>query len=566
MTILVSHLVITDPDDTYPGGFTLTVQNGTNYTRSGNTITPAANFSGNLTVPVYVNDGDANSNTYNLTVAVTAVNDVPVISGQNSVSTPEETAVTILVSHLVITDPDDTYPGGFTLTVQDGTNYTRSGNTITPAANFSGNLTVPVYVNDGDANSNTYNLTVAVTAVNDVPVISGQNSVSTPEETAVTILVSHLVITDPDDTYPGGFTLTVQNGTNYTRSGNTITPAANFSGNLTVPVYVNDGDANSNTYNLTVAVTAVNDVPVISGQNSVSTPEETAVTILVSHLVITDPDDTYPGGFTLTVLDGTNYTRSGNTITPAANFSGNLTVPVYVNDGDANSNTYNLTVAVTAVNDVPVISGQNSVSTPEETAVTILVSHLVITDPDDTYPGGFTLTVQNGTNYTRSGNTITPAANFNGNLTVPVYVNDGDANSNTYNLTVAVTAVNDVPVISGQNSVSTPEETAVTILVSHLVITDPDDTYPGGFTLTVQNGTNYTRSGNTITPAANFSGNLTVPVYVNDGDANSNTYNLTVAVTAVNDVPVISGREQREHPRRNRGDHPGESPGHHRPG
>ena len=43
-------------------------------------------------------------------------------------------------------------------------------------------------------------------------------------------------------------------------------------------------------------------------------------------------------------------------------------------------------------------------------------------DPDNTFPTGFTLSVQNGTNYTRSGNTITPATNFNGALTVPTTV------------------------------------------------------------------------------------------------------------------------------------------------
>jgi len=42
--------------------------------------------------------------------------------------------------------------------------------------------------------------------------------------------------------------------------------------------------------------------------------------------------------------------------------------------------------------------------------------------------------------------------NFNGDLSVPVRVNDGTDDSDTYNLTVTVTAVNDAPVISTQKN------------------------------------------------------------------------------------------------------------------
>jgi hypothetical protein len=100
--------------------------------------------------------------------------------------------------------------------------------------------------------------------------------------------------------------------------------------------------------NFTVIVANVNDAPVITGQtpNPIPLERDTPLTITLGHLLVTDPDDTYPGNFTLTVLDGTNYTRSGDTITPGANFVGTLTVPVRVNDGTANSGNFNLVVSV----------------------------------------------------------------------------------------------------------------------------------------------------------------------------------------------------------------------------
>ena len=125
----------------------------------------------------------------------------------------------------------------------------------------------------------------------------------------------------------------------------------------------------------TVLVTAtnVNDAPEITGQNPISTNEDTSREIAFGDLLVTDPDNTYPAGFSLTVLPGTNYTLVGNTLTPALNFNGALTVPVYVNDGELQSNTYDLTVTVTAVNDAPVANPQ-TLNTNEDTPLVITLT------------------------------------------------------------------------------------------------------------------------------------------------------------------------------------------------
>ena len=103
----------------------------------------------------------------------------------------------------------------------------------------------------------------------------------------------------------------------------------------------------SNIATRNISVTAVNDAPVITGQAPLTMLVDTSLGIVFANLTVTDPDNTYPTGFTLTVLDGTNYTHVGNTITPTTGYIGALTVPVKVNDGVADSNTYNLNVSVT---------------------------------------------------------------------------------------------------------------------------------------------------------------------------------------------------------------------------
>jgi len=506
--------------------------------------TPNADWSGTDTFTYNANDGTANSaSPATVTITVNAVNDAPVITGQDPLVTTEDTPLTIALENLTVTDPDNTYPTGFSLVLSDGANYTVSDMTITPSAGFNGTLTVPVTVSDGTDTSDVFNLEVTVTEVSDVPVITGQNPLITPEETPLEITLGDLTVTDPDNTYPDDFTLTAQDGTNYTRTGNTVTPADDFNGTLTVPVRVNDGTADSEVFSLEVTVTAVNDAPVITGQTSAVTPEETELALTLGHLTVTDPDNTYPDDFTLTAQDGTNYTRTGNSIIPGANFNGTLTVPVTVSDGTDISDVFNLEVTVTEVSDVPMIIGQNPLTTPEETALEISPDDLTVTDANSTYPDGFTLTAQDGTDYTRTGNSITPGADFNGTLTVPVTVNDGTDDSNVFNLGVTVTAVNDAPEITAQSVLTTEERTPLTITPGHLTVTDPDNTWPVDFTLSVRDGQNYSRSDATITPSAGFVGNLTVPVSVSDGIESSSPFYLTVNVDdSSNIAPEIKGQ------------------------
>lgn len=282
-------------------------------------------------------------------------------------------------------------------------------------------------------------------------------------------------------------------------------------------------------------VSGGNSAPVITGQSALTTAEETDITLALGDFTVTDSDHTYPTGFTLTVNSGSNYTVSGNTVSPATDFVGTLTVPVTVNDSVDDSASFNASITVTNVNDAPVIASQNSISTNEDNSRLLTVSDFNITDPDDS---SFTLSVGTGSNYSVSGNTVTPSANFNGTLTVPVTVNDGEASSSSFNASVTVNSVNDAPSITGLPTVSVNEDDNVALTVGQFTISDVDDS---SFTLTVQSGSNYTLIGNTVYPATDFNGSLSVDVYVNDGETNSASETLTITVDPVNDAPEISG-------------------------
>src|SRR5690606_3665342 len=322
----------------------------------------------------------------------------------------------------------------FTVAATAGANYTVSGAaTIVPASNYYGPLTVPITVSDGTSPSAPFNFALTVNAVNDAPVITGHDPINIDEAEPFELLVSQINITDPDieDVYPDDFALTILSGSDYSVQGTTITPIANFSGTLEVPVFVKDpAGANSNTFTINIEVNAVNDPPVITGQAvALNINEDQSVVLNLAQLTVVDPDNV-PADLTMVVQAGPNYTFSGLTVTPTANFNGALQVSVVVNDGELNSAPFNMLVTVNPVNDAPVITGQNPVTTTEDVPLTISLGDLLVTDPDanNPYPGAFTMTASPGANYTLGGPgnlTVTPTLDFTGTLSVPVVVNDG---------------------------------------------------------------------------------------------------------------------------------------------
>lgn len=488
------------------------------------------------------NNGNPNEDDYaKVIVTPRSPNVPPKITGQHPLATPEDTALTVTLDDLIVTDPDNSYPNGFTLTLQSGANYTLLGPTqLLPSSNFDGTLTVPVIVNDGTDDSPIFDLSVSVTPVNDPPVITGQNPMGTPEDAARTVTVDDLQVADVDNTYPNGFTVTLQTGTNYTLLDPTqLQPAANYYGLLTVPVTVNDGTSNSLPFNLSVTVTPVNDAPLITGQTPLSTQPATPVTIALTNLSVSDPDSSFPGDFALIIHSGPGYTISGpNEITPEPDVTGDLIVSVSVSDGAAESAIFPLDVSITT-NIPPVISGQQPLATDEDTSLTITLGDLTVTDPDSD-PGDFVLILSPGTNYDLTGNEITPSGNFNGTLSVPAIVSDGIASSDIFNLVIDVNPVNDPPVINAQAvPLGTPGHTPITLTLAELTISDPDND-PADFVLTVEPGANYDITGaNEITPTAGFDGELPVAVVVSDGTDTSALFDVDVAVAPPPNIIVI---------------------------
>jgi gliding motility-associated-like protein len=462
------------------------------------------------------------------------------IIAQKPLTTRQGQPITLQLTDLTIEDEEKYgYPSGFELKIHDGDNYSFSGNTIYPEPNFTGILTVAVRVKKDNDQSDKYELKIDVQPLpNTAPTITGQKTLTTKQNQSITIHYFDLIVDDPDNKYPNDFSMTLANGDNYALSERTVIPNQGYTGVLNIPVTVNDGKANSQPFNLTIQVvetTSVNVAPVISGQTPITISKNSSVTIKYSHLIVTDPDNNYPNGFTITLAQGSNYTLMDRTVTADKDYVGKLNVPVTVNDGNANSQPFTLTIHVletASVNVAPVISGQIAITIRKDSSVVIQPSHLFVTDPDDIYPNGFILTVFSGNNYSIIGATVTPQAGFTGSLDVPVIVNDGKNNSEPFTLKIDVvdTLSNTALVITGQLPVTILKDQPIQLLPTHLIVIDSSHTYPLGFAMTILAGDNYSVSETTITPSLNYEGELIIPIRISNNHATSNEYNFIITV------------------------------------
>jgi hypothetical protein len=284
--------------------------------------------------------------------------------------------------------------------------------------------------------------------VNDAPVIESQEELTTLEGEPLTIDTSLLTISDADidPVYHVDFELTVYGGNNYTYSNGTLTPDAGFTGALVVPISVNDGAAESATFELLVSVGTDKVAPEILGQVPLQTLEDQPIVISLDDLVV-DFLGGDPASLAVIVHAGQFYSHTGTTVTPLANFSGALAVPVTVSDGLLESEVFDLVITVVAVNDAPLITGQHPLQTLERTPIEITAADLLLSDPDNEL-SELSLRVLDGAGYQRVGNTVTPEADIIGALDVKVVVSDGQLDSDTFDLSIQVIADSVSPEIS----------------------------------------------------------------------------------------------------------------------
>jgi hypothetical protein len=540
---------------------------------------------------------------------------------------------------------------------------------FTPNANYNGVRTFTYLATDNGGNqSNTVNGTITVTAVNDAPVNTVPGAQAGTEDT--TKAITGLSIADVD---AGGssmtVTLAVTNGTLTVSGGtagiagsgtSTVTltgtvaqinatlaatvnyvPTQDFNGAATLTMTTSDngntgaGGTLTDVDTVTITLAAGADIVADTATADINTP----VTINVLG------NDTFENaGKVITAVNGTAITDGGPAVavtngsvalvggqlvfTPATNYNGAVPVFTYTVTSGGITETANVNVTVTEVNNTPTITAPASQAVTEDVATQITglsfadvdagAGNLIVTlsapagSLSATTGGGVTVagsgtgsitltgTLANINTFVSTGTGVfyTTAANANGAVTLTVNLNDqgntgldpgltGTAANEqaTSTVTLNISAVNDAPVLdldgnvagTGYATTFTENGAAVRITDSDQVLTD-DATNLASATITLTNwkagdvlsigsipaGITYSLSGPnnnilTLSGAAsvedyrvalraitysNTSENpdttpRTLTVVVNDGQYDSGVATTTVTVASVNDAPTL---------------------------
>jgi len=190
----------------------------------------------------------------------------------------------------------------------------------------------------------------------------------------------------------------------------------------------------------------------------------------------------------------------------------------------------------------PEIVGQDSIVLARREPYVLTVSDFDILDLDT--PADSMVLVVNGdqvSNAIVQDSLIMPNDAFQGVLSVPVQVFDGETYSDFYNAEIEVR--NDVPKIVGQDTIIKISGTAFALELDHLIVEDKDDDYPGIFWLQVfeDSTEHYTISSEILTDIT-YHDTLVARVAVFDGLDYSDPFDVKVKM--LSPIPKVVGQNE----------------------
>ncbi|MEZ8744004.1 tandem-95 repeat protein [Vibrio sp. 10N.261.49.A5] len=521
------------------------------------TITPDADYNGDLDLSFDIIDNDGGEVQVGLDITVNPLNDLP--QAQDQQFTIEEDGTLLFTDADLLAgasdiDGDELSIENVLYTGADGV-LTDNGDgsySFAPNENFNGDVNFSFDVSDG-TDTVQANIDVSVTPENDPPV-AGSTSYTVHEDNSITISDEQLLANTSDiegDVAVDSVTYTGADGVFEDNGDGTYTfsPNENFNGEVSLDVVVTDEEGATESTTAGITVLEVNDPP-IAGSTSYSVNEDEVITISSEQLLANASD--IEGEV---AIDSVNYTGSDGIFTdngdgtfsfaPNANFDGDVSLDVVVTDEEGATVATNASIDVLPVNDAPV-SGDLAYSVDEDGSITLSQEQLLAqasdVDGDDltaanlTVGGDATVTANDDGSFT-----ITPDANFNGDIDLNFDITDGDATLQaTADLTV--NPVNDLPTV-GEPQFVTQEDTSFTFTEEQLLQNAGDI---DGDNLSVENvasdsGTLVDNGDGTYTfaPNENFDGNVNVTFDVNDGTATVPA-EATIDVQSVVDMPELS--------------------------
>ncbi|HEY8035381.1 MAG TPA: retention module-containing protein [Methylobacter sp.] len=536
------------------------------------TITPAANYNGPVSLSYSVIDGQGGSIAANQSYTLAAVNDGPAGAGAAVLAQgTEDTAYTVSAADLLqgFSDVDGNSLSVSNLSADHGT-VTANPNgsyTVTPDANYNGPVSLSYSVIDGQGGSIAANQSFSLAAVNDAPAGAAAAVLAAgSEDSAYTVSAADLLqgFSDVDRDSLSVSNLSADHGTVTANPDGsyTITPAANYNGPVSLSYNVIDGQGGSIAANQSFSLAAVNDAPAGAATASlIAGTEDTRYTVSAADL-LQGFSDVDRDSLSVSNLSADHGTVTANpdgsyTVTPAANYNGPVSLSYNVIDGQGGSIAANQSFSLAAVNDAPAGAATASlIAGTEDTRYTVSAADLLqgFSDVDRDSLSVSNLSSDHGTVTANPDGsyTVTPAANYNGPISLSYSVIDGQGGSIAANQSFSLAAVNDAPAGAATASlIAGSEDSAYTVSAADLLqgFSDIDGDSLSVSNLSADHGTVTANPDGsyTVTPAANYNGPVSLSYNVIDGQGGSIAANQSFSLAAVNDEEHHDEEHDEEH-------------------
>ncbi|MEZ8832204.1 tandem-95 repeat protein [Vibrio cyclitrophicus] len=523
---------------------------------------PNENFNGQVQLGVTIRDEDGAEVDTVINVDVLPINDAPV-SGDLAYNVNEDGSITLSQEQLLsqasdvegqdLTASDLTVDGNATVTANDDGSFT-----IVPEANFNGDIDIQFNITDGtDTVQATADLTV--NPVNDLP--APQDQQFSIEEDGTLQFTDADLLTGATDI--DGDNLTVE-GISYTGGDGVLTdhgdgtytfaPNENFNGDVNFSFDVSDGTETVSA-NIDVTVTPENDPPV-AGSTSYMVNEDNAITISDEQLLANSSDVEGAVSVDSVTYSGTDGVFQDNgdgsyTFLPNENFSGDISLDLIVADEDGSIDETTAGITVLEVNDPPV-AGPTSYTIDEDSVLTFSESQILVNASD--VEGDVELV---GINYDGSDGIFTvngdgtcsfaPNENFNGQVQLGVTIKDEDGATVDTHINVDVLPINDPPT-SGDLAYTINEDSSITLSQDQLLARAGDIDSENLEAINLSTDENATIQQNddgsyTITPDADYNGDLDLSFDIIDNDGGSVQVGLDITVNPLNDLPQAQDQQ-----------------------
>lgn len=325
------------------------------------------------------------------------------------------------------------------------------------------------------------------------------------------------------------------------------TPTANYQGEDTFSYTITDDNGETSTATVKVTVNNVNDAPT-AVDDTFTLAEDSqnfVLNVLSNDSFAPDLNEVLTITATSTPSNGTvaiSADKKQITYSPTANFSGTDTFTYTISDGNGGTDTGQISITVTAVNDAPVITADTR-TVAEDGTLNLTVAELIANDNAGPGESTQTLTIQsvqgatNGT-VTKTGDQIQfkPTANFVGTATFTYTVQDNGSPTQqaTGTVTITVTSVNDPPAAVADTATAQSGAGAITIdvLANDSIAPDTGETLSIKSVGTASNGGTVSIVSGKIqyTPANGYSGTETFTYTVADSNGGEAQGNVTVTV------------------------------------